>query len=154
MGDHMNAATALKWFLRYVGLVSATAVIPAIMPLPWMDYIHQQLGMGPLPQGPVVAYLARSLSGAYAVFGAFLLVFSLDLDRYLPLIYLAACSMLAAALGLAVFHQSSNMPVFWQRGEPTVCLIIGAVLLLLARTYQRQRRSPPPTPTQSQTQDT
>lgn len=134
----MKAATALKWFLRVTGLVSATAVIPAIMPLTWIDYIHRQVGMGPLPHGPVVAYLARSLSGAYAVFGAFLLVLSLDLDRYLPLIYFAAFSLLATGLGLAVFHQSSNMPAFWQRGEPPACLLIGVILLVLIRAYRRQ----------------
>lgn len=48
--------------LRIVGSVSLLAVFFAIMPYSWMNVIHEWLGMGQLPNEPVVGYLARSTS--------------------------------------------------------------------------------------------
>ena len=47
-----------------------TAIIPSMMPFEWMKEIHRYLGMGELPDGPIMGYLTRSLSAMYAMHGA------------------------------------------------------------------------------------
>jgi hypothetical protein len=51
-----------------------------------MAATHRWLGLGEMPTGPVVEYLARSLSAFYAVMGALCLVVAADLERYRPLV--------------------------------------------------------------------
>jgi hypothetical protein len=118
--------------------VSLTAVIPAAMPMEWMHQIHRWLGLGSMPEGAIVDYLARSTSGAYAVFGVFLILFSLDVQRYRTPIFLAAMTMLAAGVGLGLFHLSSGMPLYWRIGEPVACLAIGAIVLSLNLRFSPQ----------------
>lgn len=48
--------------LQVSGVILLTALIPAVMPFPWMQEIHRQLGMGELPEGPIMSYLTRSLA--------------------------------------------------------------------------------------------
>jgi len=139
--DGRLARVVLKWLLRYIGFVSATAIIAAIMPLGWMDVIHQRLGMGHLPDGPVVGYLARSTSGAYAIFGIFLWLFASDLRKYRVAIFFAAGAMLAAGVALGTFHLYSGMPTCWRIMEPTMCLLIGTIVMALNLRCGSQRSS-------------
>jgi pseudouridine-5'-phosphate glycosidase len=57
---------ALVILLRASAVLLLTAVIPVVMPFVWMKDIHRQLGMGELPEGPIIGYLTRSLSAMYA----------------------------------------------------------------------------------------
>ena len=68
--------------LRVGGVLVLTAVIPALMPFGWMKDIHRLLGMGELPEGPIMGYLTRSLSAMYAFHGALIFFISLDVRRY------------------------------------------------------------------------
>src|SRR5262245_65567814 len=78
---------ALVILFRYLlGIGSLFALIPVCMPLSWMAATHRWLGLGEMPTGPVVEYLARSLSAFYAVVGALCLVVAADLERYRPLV--------------------------------------------------------------------
>ena len=64
-----NHEVILKGFLRVLGTSSLTAVLFVFAPHSWMDGIHQWLGLGKLPESPVVGYLARSTSAFYAMLG-------------------------------------------------------------------------------------
>ena len=80
---------AEKWMivlLRLTAVVLLTALFPAVMPFAWMDATHQWLGLGKLPDAPIVGYLTRSLSALYAVHGVLVLYLSLDVRRFLPVI--------------------------------------------------------------------
>ena len=46
--------------------------------------IHRQVGLGELPQVPIVGYLTRSISALYALHGALLVFMAGDVRRYLP----------------------------------------------------------------------
>ena len=61
---------ALVILLRFVGVGSLSALVAVVMPSTWMAATHRWLGLGEMPTGPVVEYLARSLSAFYAVMGA------------------------------------------------------------------------------------
>src|SRR5437763_15066753 len=74
-------------FFRYLlGIGSLFALVPVVMPMSWMAAAHRWLGLGEMPTGPVVEYLARSLSAFYALFGALSLVAASDLERYQTLV--------------------------------------------------------------------
>src|SRR5271155_3846213 len=73
-------------FRYLLGIGSLFALIPVVMPWSWMAATHRWLGLGEMPTGPIVAYLARSLSAFYALVGALCLVMASDLDRYRPLV--------------------------------------------------------------------
>ena len=75
----------LAYVLRIVGTVSATAVFPMVMPFSWMDRVHAWLGLGPLPDAPIVAYLARSTCAFYALMGGLAWLIASDLGRYASL---------------------------------------------------------------------
>ena len=74
--------TLLRLLLRVAGGVMLLAVTGLAMPRSWMAWTHEHLGMGEFPPGVLVEYLARSLSGLYALIGAALLVMAGDLRRY------------------------------------------------------------------------
>ncbi|MHC4716217.1 MAG: hypothetical protein ACYS5V_04550, partial [Planctomycetota bacterium] len=98
----MRYAKWLKWLLRIGGGVSCLALPAAFLPLSWMDACHQRLGLGALPDGPIVPYLARSLSAFYAFFGGLCIVVSFDVRRHGPTItYIGVTHVVfAAALGV------------------------------------------------------
>ena len=77
---------ALVVLLRIVGVGALFALLAVVMPVSWMAATHGWLGLGEMPTGPVVEYLARSLSAFYAIMGALCLVLATDLERYRPLV--------------------------------------------------------------------
>ena len=81
-----RADKALVLLLRFVGVGALFALVAVFMPSSWMAATHRRLGLGEMPTGPVVEYLARSVSAFYAVMGALCLVVAADLERYWPLV--------------------------------------------------------------------
>lgn len=116
-------------FLRVAGAVSGSAALCAVMPLRAMDAAHRALGMGPLPGGPVVEYLARSTSAFYALLGGLLWVFSLDLPRYRPLVRLTGYASIAMGILLLWTDVKTGLPWFWQVAEGPFNALFGVVLL-------------------------
>jgi len=124
---------ALKLILRIIGSSSLLALIFVAAPYSWMNSIHADLGMGPMPDAPVVGYLARSTSAFYAFLGGLLWVVSFDLRRHRRvLIYLGAAS---ACFGVVLFlvDWSEGMPWFWTAWEGPFVLVFGLATLILSR---------------------
>ena len=59
-----RAAFLLRCLLVFNGVMVLLALPAVFMPTAWMDYFHRDLGLGPLPRGPIVEYLTRSISCA------------------------------------------------------------------------------------------
>src|SRR6059036_1435454 len=72
----------LKVRLQAFGAVTALALVPFVMPRSWMAAVHEWLGMGMLPDRPVVEYLARTTSALYGYLGGLYLVLATDVRRY------------------------------------------------------------------------
>jgi len=98
-----------------------------------MDAIHAWLGMGALPNAPVVMYLARSTSALYAILGGLMWTLSLDVHRFRPVLSYLGAVLSLLGLFLIVFDWVEGMPLFWQLGEGPIDLGIGLVILLLSR---------------------
>ena len=74
----------LRFILRWEGSISLLALFAVVMPYSSMDATHQWLGLGKLPDQPIVGYLARSLSASYALLGGLLWFLSFDVHRHRP----------------------------------------------------------------------
>jgi hypothetical protein len=123
----------LTVFLRLVGTVAGTAAFCAVMPLGWMDAVHRALGMGALPQQPIVEYLARSTSALYALMGALFWILSLDTARYRPLLRLLGPAIIVLGLLLLWIDINAGMPRFWQLAEGPANILLGTIILVAAR---------------------
>jgi hypothetical protein len=118
--------------LRVLGVGSLFALGAVVMPTSWMAATHRWLGLGEMPAGPVVEYLARTLSAFYAFTGAVCLVVASDLGRYRPLARFLGVAF--ALMGVAFFAVDlwAGLPWWWTafEGPPTVA--VGALLYWLA----------------------
>src|SRR5262245_48226303 len=81
-----TSGKALVLLLRLAGVSALFALVAVFMPFSWMVATHRWLGLGEMPDGPVVEYLARSVSAFYALFGALFLVVASDPERYRPVV--------------------------------------------------------------------
>jgi hypothetical protein len=61
----MTARSLLVFLLRLGGTMTVLAFPAMLLPPDWMAATHRWLGMGELPEAPVVDYLARSVSALY-----------------------------------------------------------------------------------------
>ena len=125
---------ALKWILRLIGGVELCAIPFLLFPFAWMNDVHDRvLGLGPLPNAPIVEYMARSLSALYAVHGAVVFRLSFDVPRFRPLI--GFLGWLHLALGLIVFAAdfAAGLPWWWVIGEGPGIAAGGLLVLALTR---------------------
>ncbi len=127
----------LALLLRVVGGVMLLALPAVVMPTAWMDASHRWLGLGPLPAGPIVEYLTRSVSFLYAIHGGLLLVVAADVRRNVRvLVYLAAASM-AFGAALVAIDLWADLPVWWVLTEGPPLTALGLAILLLTRSVPR-----------------
>ena len=122
----------LVLLLRISAVVLLIAVIPAVMSFSWMIAIYRHLGMGELPEGPIMGYLTRSLSAVYAMHGALVLFVSFDVRRYLPVVKCLALLSVVLGAGLLILDVVVGMPLFWIVCEGPVIIVFYGVLLWLA----------------------
>jgi hypothetical protein len=121
----------LKWFLRLVGVADLLAVVVVFLPTEWLGWGHEAIGLGTLPQGRIIGYLARSTSLLYGIHGAMLLVVAADIGRYRALIrWYGRVIAVAGALLIGV-DIAESMPVWWTVFEGAAVVGIGVVILTL-----------------------
>jgi len=133
-----RASIVLRWLLVLNGILTLCALPAVFMPTEWMDVFHRNLGLGALPEGPIVQYLARSVSALYAAFGSLTLVLSLDLARFAPLVTWWGITAIVFGALLLWVDTTAPMPAHWTWGEVPYLVLTGAVVLLL----QSQVRQP------------
>ena len=129
----MPPERALAILFRFIGAVLLLAIPAIFLPTPWMEAVHRALGLGEMPRGPLVEYLTRSVSALYALHGGLFLLVSTDLPRFRPLaLYLGAGDVLFGLTVLAI-DLYAGLPASWTflEGPPTV--LVGLVVLALAR---------------------
>ena len=123
----------LVWFLRILGVLDMLAVGAVFLPCELMNWIHQQIGLGPMPADPLTGYLARSASMLYAFLGVLVFVMSFDVERYRPLLIVVGriillCSVLLFGIGVA-----ESLPAWWLCLEGPSVLVLGGLMLWLLR---------------------
>jgi len=121
----------LKMLLRVVGIITGSAAFAVIMPRAWMDAVHQWLGLGPLPEGAIVDYLARSLSAFYAFLGGLQWVVSYDVRRHSNVITYLAWTAILFGIVVTVIDLQLGLPLYWTLGEGPPTLALGVIVLVL-----------------------
>lgn len=134
----------LIWFLRLFGGVTCLALFAALLPTEWMAATHAWLGLGPMPHGPLVEYLTRSISLLYAIHGGVILLASTDVRRFAPLItYLAVADGLMG-LALVGLDVHAGLPWYWVALEGPSVTAAAAILLWLNWRVQSATRGDEP----------
>src|SRR5579872_5358824 len=127
----------LAILLRVIGVGGLLAIGGVLMPISWMTSTHRWLGLGEMPAGPAVEYLARSISAFYAMFGALCLVLSGDLERNRPVVRsLGALSALMGVIFIGV-DVTAGMPGWWTITEGPPTIAFGVLVFFLARDSNR-----------------
>ena len=126
----------LVLLLRLDGIIMLIALLPSIMPLAWMKEVHRCLGMGELPDGPIIGYLTRSLSLMYAMHGAVLFFVSFDVHRFLPVVKFVAVLTILFGLWMIALDIVVGMPPFWIVSEGPCLFVLYCVVLWLTGHVQ------------------
>ena len=139
----MTSETAdrlLTVLLRLLGTSSLSAVLFVAAPHEWMMSIHADLGLGPMPESPVVWYLARSTSAFYAILGGLFWVISFDLQRHRKVLqYLGVVFPFFGATLFAI-DLSEGLPAFWTWWEGPFVFAFGVAMFSLNRRGGMQER--------------
>ncbi len=138
-----KADKVLVFLLRYfLGIPGLFALVAVFMPLSWMAATHHWLGLGQMPTGPVVEYLARSLSATYAVFGALCLVVASDLERYRPVVRFLGVAFALMGLVLLGVDVAAGLPWWWIAVEGPALIGVGTLMVFLARLIHSKTGTP------------
>jgi hypothetical protein len=124
---------AIVIIMRVIG-VSGLFAIPAIfLPYSWMNAIHDYVGLGELPNAPIVSYLARSLSAFYAIVSTITLFISSDIRRYRSFVKLWAIIVTVIGFVLLGIDVIAGMPTSWTVSEGPPTIATGLLVLWLQR---------------------
>ena len=129
----MNRERLLVWLLRLAGAVEILAFIAVVMPRSWMEISNAWVGLGPMPEGPLLMFMIRQASYTYGVHGLSLWLLASDVERFRPLIVFNGIAFLVAAPVFFLIDITSGMPLWWAVSDPGSCGFFGAALLLLSR---------------------
>lgn len=127
--------------LLYLSAAATLLAFPcALLPVAWMDWTHQQLGLGELPATPIVVYMARSLSLMYGMHGVLMLVLAGDVRRYLPLIRVVAALMVGFGVALTLVDWDAGLPWYWTAAEgPSIAVFYGVMAWVAGRVAVSDR---------------
>jgi len=128
-----NPERVLKLILQINGAVMATALVAVFMSHDQMAVIHQWLGLGKFPEGIIVDYLARSLSGFYAIIGVLYIVLARDIRAYASIITVTAWASICFGVATIIIDLQLGFPAWWTWGEGPFIIVYGAVVLWLQR---------------------
>jgi hypothetical protein len=124
--------------LRFGGTVLCSAAAAVLLPREVMASTNDWLGLAPLPDAPIVYYLARSTSALYALRGVIYFLAASDPVRYRSLIVLLAVTNVIYGVTLAFIGSTAGMPLWWTGVESPFVIITGLVLLVLVRSLPRR----------------
>ena len=123
----------VAWVLRVVGVLAMLAIVAVFMPLSWMASVHESIGMGKMPEGPIVEYLARSLSALYALLGCWIFYLSGRVPEQLGFVRLFGCLLAVFGVVLGWVGLQSSMPVTWVLLEGPPAILLGLWILYCCR---------------------
>ena len=123
----------VAWILRVVGILAMLAIVAAFMPLSWMASVHESIGLGKMPDGPIVEYLARSLTAIYALLGCWIFYSSGRVSAQLGFVRLFGA--LFAVFGVVLWWVGfkSGLPIAWVLLEGPPSILLGLWIVYCCR---------------------
>ena len=129
---------AIVIILRVIGVCGLFAIPAIFLQFSWMNAIHDFMGLGELPDAPIVSYLARSLSALYAIVSTITLFISSDIRRYRSFVKLWAITVTVTGFVLLGIDVTAGMPMSWTMGEGPPTIVVGLVVLWLQGNIVRR----------------
>ncbi|HKO98489.1 MAG TPA: hypothetical protein VJU86_15940 [Pyrinomonadaceae bacterium] len=129
----MNNQQAQAWLLRLTGATEILAFIAVVMPRSWMESSHLWLGMGVMPDGPLIDFMIRQASYVYGMHGVSLFILASDVVRFRTLVIFNGISFLLAGPVFFLIDYSAGVPMWWTAVDTLGCAFFGAALLWLNR---------------------
>jgi len=124
----------LRILLRAIAIMGMAAVVACVMPHAWMDWFHRQIGLGALPDQPIVSYLTRSLSLFYVWVGVFAWYLCGDLERHMPMVRFLGGTGFGIGVATAGISLSAGLPWWWWASEAAFAILyFGAIYRLADR---------------------
>lgn len=117
-------------FLRIIAIVQMLTFAVVLMPVAWIASWHAWLGMGVMPDDPVLRYVIRGAAFVQGALGVLGWVIATDVVRYRPLIITLAAICLFAAPAYYFIDAMAGMPHFWCLFDFAYCGVAGGVLTL------------------------
>ena len=135
----MNSQRIQAWLLRLSGAVEMLAFFAVVMPRSWMEIAHAWVGLGQMPDGPIIMFMIRQASYTYGVHGLSLWVIASNVERFRTLVIFNGFAYLLAAPVFFLIDYTSGMPFWWTLGDLLGCGCLGVALLFL--TWRNPRTS-------------
>ena len=132
-----NPKKWLRLFFLITGISLSLAIVPSFFPISLMASIHEKLGLGTMPEGPIVEYLARSTSIFYAVHGVIMLTLFFKLDALWELVPIILVIHLFLGAFLIFTDVSAKMPLYWTAMEGAPVMAASFLMLVLYRQADR-----------------
>jgi hypothetical protein len=127
----VKAEQLLSWLLRLTGATEILAFFAVVMPRAWMEASHTWLGLGEMPDGPIIMFMIRQASYAYGMHGVSLWILASDVSRFRKLIVFNGISFLLAGPVFFLIDYYSGMPWFWTIIDSLGCASFGLAALWL-----------------------
>jgi len=141
-----------RMLVIYVRLVAGMMLLAlpfVFIPHAWMDAVHARMGLGELPDLPIIRYLTRSASALYGFNGALLLYLSFDVERHRRVLRFLALLSIGFGLLMIGIDVAAGLPSHWTWREGPIIIVESGVLLWLLRRSNslgsRGRRAEPDT---------
>lgn len=128
--------------MRVIGAVELLALGAVVMPTRWMGQIHQLMGLGEMPTGPLVEYLTRSASLLYALIGAMTFYLSFDVVGRRDVIAFLMKLMIVFGMAMLALDMWIGMPVMWTAFEGPIVMVMGVGVLTALHRATRNEPSP------------
>ena len=135
----MRKTDLLVLVLRVLGISGLLAIVPVFMPFDSLTAIHRWLGLGEMPSGPVVGYLARSLSAFYALFSVLCLLLAHNADHYRALVRWTGALLAVLGLLLLGIDLAAGLPWWWTVAEGPFSIAVGAAPPGVVRSNEARR---------------
>jgi hypothetical protein len=127
--------------LRLSGLMLITAFVAVFLPYEMMASIHFQIGLGTMPQLPILDYLARSVSMFYGIHGVIVIYISYNLNKYLQFLKLLCYLGLLFGLSLFFIDINASMPSYWTFGESPIVVLLNLVIYVFVIMIEKEDAS-------------
>lgn len=126
-----------SWLLRVAGSVEILSFISVVMPRAWMETSHTWLGLGEMPDGPIIMFMIRQASYVYGMHGVSLWILASDVNRFRRIIVFNGITFLLAGPVFFLIDYHSGMPWFWTIPDAIACGSFGGAVLWLNRSGTR-----------------
>jgi hypothetical protein len=119
--------------LRIAGVVTLAAFPAMFLPVDFMAWSHERLGLGEFPRAAVVDYLARSIAALYGFHGVLVLLVSTDPVRYRAIVWYIAVMNITFGIMMVAIDLHAGLPTYWTAFEGPPITAFGIVIALLNR---------------------